>query len=88
MPKIISRNKALLTALVLVGYLGSYAALWGTSEVTMFAMTVDRGCIRSTRTEPALRSDWLARGPLRGFVTTLYWPVNALRLSQAEWRRK
>jgi hypothetical protein len=87
MPKIITKNKGLLAVLLLLGYVGSYAVLLGSRKDAIFALT-DHGCLKKTREVPALRSAWLERSPFRGFLTVVYWPVNALLLSQTEWKHE
>lgn len=75
-----------LYAVLLIGaYAAAYPLLWAREEAVMYALT-DRGCFRRTWEEPALRSDWLARGPLRGPLTTLYAPVNSVLYSSPGWK--
>ena len=84
MRTILAKNKRLLAALAL--YVCSYAILWGSREETMFALTVDRGCVQKSRVKPALRFAWMESSSLGPVLSVVYWPVNALRLSQTEWR--
>jgi hypothetical protein len=75
-----------LVVLALLGYLGSYAIFWGTREETMFVMTADGGCITKRKEVSAIRSGWIQSSRLEPVVTFAYWPLNALRNSQAQWR--
>lgn len=85
MKRFVRRNKAILIVAALTGYLGTYLALWKPGLDVIYAYTTD-GCITKCREVPELRSQWIARGPLRAPVTVIYWPINAVMLSQSKWK--
>jgi hypothetical protein len=86
MGNILAKNKGFFFALALAGYFCSYAILWGSREETKFSLTVDHGCIQKTREVPTLRFEWMESSGLKPVITVLYWPVNALLISQSDWR--
>jgi hypothetical protein len=85
MQNLLMKRIAFGILLALAGYFSSYALLWESREDTLFALTVDRGCIRKTRDTPALRFAWMERSVLRT-LTAFYSPINAVIISQTEWR--
>lgn len=86
MKRFATRNKAIVIVAVLTGYIASYLALWKPGMDVVYCYTFDRGCITKTREVPELRSRWIARGALRAPVTAMYWPINAVLLSQSKWK--
>jgi hypothetical protein len=85
MKKSIPTKIRLPLVLLLGGYFCAYPLLWSRQEGVLFALT-DHGCIRKTCEAPALRSEWLARGPLCAPITAFYKPVNALLYSDSKWK--
>lgn len=86
MQNLLTKRIAFGILLALAGYFSSYALLWVSREETLFALTADRGCIRRTRETPALRFAWMERSVLRTPLTAFYSPINAVIISQTEWR--
>lgn len=81
-----ANRKVRLAALTLGLYLLTYVVLWESREDAMFALT-DHGCFKSVRVRPALRSAGLENHPvLRPVLVFVYYPVNAFRLTETEWR--
>ncbi len=66
-------------AFCVITYVAIGFGLWEPREQTTFALQANRVCVRSTRTELALRHDWIAHSRLRTPLTVVYLPLNALR---------
>lgn len=79
-------NKVSAAVAALTVYAGSYLALWKPGFHVVHVYTLDRGCIAKSYEAPEFRSAWIARGPLRGPVTAIFWPINAFLVPKSEWR--
>ncbi len=84
--RLVLGNKSLIVVAALTLYVGSYLALWKPGIHVVRIYTLDRGCIAKTYEAPEFRSEWIARGPLRGPITAIFWPINAFLVPKSGWR--
>lgn len=70
------KNKWIIWAIVLTGYLSSYAVLWDSQEEPKYVMTTDRGCIEKNVEFPVIRYACIEYSPLRPVFSFVYWPLN------------